>query len=213
LTPISFMRGRPPAETDRSGGFILTCVVLATLILLLCLTIFLTVRGGLSRQKPSPAAVLARIEAEPAAPAVAIAPAAAPAVSAPTPAAAPAQASPAPDPRARMLAALRAAKGVITLQVQDDPAAEARARRLTDIFQAAGWTVKQDSVFGAGPPLTGLSAALGDSAQDQAVRRAFADAGVKLGAPPSSGIIQTPEIFVGAAEAKPQKPVAKPAAR
>jgi pyruvate/2-oxoglutarate dehydrogenase complex dihydrolipoamide acyltransferase (E2) component len=218
LTPISFIRGRPagpdPDEADASGGFILACVVLAVLILLLCLTVFLTVRGGsLSRRGPGAVAVRARIEAEPSAPApqLAPAPAPAPAPSAPAPAPAPARAlapaysAPAPDRRARMLAALRSAKGVITLAVQDDPAAEASGRRLMNLFQDAGWTVRWNSVFGAGPPLRGLSAALGAGAQDAAVRRAFADAGVGLGPPPTSGIVQTPEIFVGAAEAKPTR--------
>jgi len=207
LTPISFIRGRPVvAEADGSSRFILACVVLATLILLLCLTVFLTVRGGgPNRPGPDPVAVRARVEAEPFAPA----PTAAPAASAPARLLAPAPASPATDRRARMLAALRSAKGEITLQVQDDPAAEALGRRLTDIFQAAGWTVKWNSVFGAGPPLRGLSAALGDGAQDAAVRQAFADAGIGLGPPPASGIVQTPEIFVGVAEAKP--PITSPA--
>jgi hypothetical protein len=204
LTPINFIRGRPPAEADRSGGFILACVVLATLILLLCLIVFFTLRGSGDRQGPGPAAARAHVEAESFAPASASAPATAPAAVPPRPAA-PAQGAPAVDRRARMLATLHSAKGAITLKVQDDPAAEATGRRLRDIFQAAGWTVRWNSTFGAGAPLTGLSAALGDSAQDEAVRRAFSEAGIRLGPPPASGMVQAPEIFVGAAAAEPQK--------
>ncbi len=99
-----------------------------------------------------------------------------------------------------MLAALRRAPhGVITLSVEDDASAQAYARQLADLFREAGWTVSLNSVFGAGAPMRGLTAALGSTSADEAVRAAFAAAAFNLGPPPSAaGIVETPELFVGA---------------
>lgn len=111
-------------------------------------------------------------------------------------------AAPAPvrvDKSVAMLAILRQAKGVITLQVEDDASARASGRDLASFFRAAGWTVNVNEVTSSGPLLYGLSAALGDTPQDDAIRAAFRGAGIRLGPPPRmSGIVQTPEIFVGA---------------
>lgn len=87
----------------------------------------------------------------------------------------------------------------MTLAVEDDAGAQAYGRQLSDLFHEAGWTVTWTAVFGSGPAATGLSAALGDTAQDYAVRDAFAAVGVKLGPRPATpGIVHTPELFVGA---------------
>ena len=100
--------------------------------------------------------------------------------------------------KARMLQALRRAPhGAIALSVEDDAGAQAYARQLAGLFREAGWTVSVSSVFGSGPPMRGLSAALGSSQSDQAVRDAFAAVKFPLGPPPRSGVIEPPELFVG----------------
>jgi hypothetical protein len=130
-----------------------------------------------------------------------------PAQAVPPPPAAPPPAAPAqPRPmtaavaRSRMLAALRQVPhGTVTLSVEDDPAAQAYAHKLADLFRGAGWTVEQTSVFGPGPTRHGLAAAFGVSPSDEAVREAFDAVGFQLDHPPAdAGVIRTPEIFVGA---------------
>jgi hypothetical protein len=91
----------------------------------------------------------------------------------------------------------RAPHGSITLSVEDDAGAQAYARQLAGLFREAGWTVSMSSVFGAGPPMRGLSAALGSGQSDQAVRDAFAAVKFPLGPSRASGVIETPELFVG----------------
>jgi hypothetical protein len=216
VTRISFtrdLRGPNEAEpVDPAGrkaslGFVVACTVLAVLALLLCVTVFFTVRDA-GKIRPLPrlgaAAVTVPVQ-EP--PAMAIAP---PSVTppaavqtrtaAPTPVAP--TAAPAPvrvDKSVAMLAILRRAKGVITLQIEDDSGARASGRDLASFFRAAGWTVNVNSVTSSGPPLVGLAAALGDTPQDDAIRQAFGGAGIRLAPPPrTAGIVQTPEIFVGA---------------
>jgi len=152
---------------------------------------------------PAPAPAAAPPPAPPATPAPATtAPVAA--SSPATPAAAPPPAKPAPSTpsvaeiKARMLQALRRAPhGAIALSVEDDAGAQAYARQLAGLFREAGWTVSVSSVFGSGPPMRGLSAALGSSQSDQAVRDAFAAVKFPLGPPPRSGVIEPPELFVG----------------
>jgi hypothetical protein len=99
-----------------------------------------------------------------------------------------------------MLQALRQAPGSVTLAVQDDAGAQAYARMLADLFREAGWRVEVRSVFGPGPPMTGLAAALGDGPSDMAIRRAFDHGGRPAFAPPppAAGVIQAPELFIGA---------------
>jgi hypothetical protein len=101
--------------------------------------------------------------------------------------------------KARMLAALRQVPhGTVTLSVEDDPGAQAYARKLADLFREAGWTVEENSVFGSGPPRHGMAAAFGVSPSDEAVREAFDAVGFQFESPPAdAGIIRTPEIFVG----------------
>jgi hypothetical protein len=132
-------------------------------------------------------------------------PAAQPVQAAPPPAAPPSAAPPGPRPltaavaRTRMLAALRQVPhGTVTLSVEDDPAAQAYAQKLAELFHAAGWSVEQTSVFGPGPTRHGLAAAFGVSPSDEAVREAFDAVGFQFEQPPSdAGVIRTPEIFVG----------------
>jgi hypothetical protein len=111
--------------------------------------------------------------------------------------------------KARMLAALRQVpQGAITLSVEDDPAAQAYGERLKAFFREAGWTVDEVSSFGSGPPRYGVSAALGASPADRAVRRAFGVIGFQfLEAPDDAGVTRTPELFVGIpASASPAPP-------
>ena len=72
----------------------------------------------------------------------------------------------------------------------------------------AGWTVDEVSSFGSGPPRYGVSAALGASPADRAVRRAFGVIGFQfLEAPDDAGVTRTPELFVGIpASASPAPP-------
>jgi hypothetical protein len=182
-------------EDKRFSPFAAACLALAGLAAVAAVLL------PLSRPKPSEA--LPPLSGTSLAAAPPVRPAA---LAAPPPAAAPRPAPPAvqpaarPDRKALFLAALRrAGPGAITLAVEDDAGAQAYGRQLARLFREAGWTVTWNAVFGAGPVGAGLSAALGDTAQDQAVREAFTAAGVRLG-PPSvaTGIVQTPELFVGA---------------
>jgi hypothetical protein len=218
VTRISFTRGLqgpvgvdpadPPPGRHASLGFVVACTALAVLSLLLCVTAFFTVRdAGKVRQPPRGATAVTVPIQEPPAMAVASPPpavAAVPIQTAPRAAPAPAgtTAAPAPvrvDKSVAMLAILRQAKGTITLQIEDDSSARASGRDLAAFFRAAGWTVNVNSVTSSGPLLYGLSAALGDTPQDDAIRQAFRGAGIRLGPPPlMPGIVQTPEIFVGA---------------
>lgn len=188
----------PARAEDRSfSGFAAACLVLAGLAALAAVLI------PLSRPKPSealpPLSGTSLAAPEPARPA---APVATPAPPRPVSRAAQPIAQPKAraDHKALFLAALRrSGPGVITLSVEDEAGAQAYGRQLADLFHEAGWTVTWTAVFGSGPPANGLSAALGDTAQDQAVRDAFAAAGVRLGpAPAAPGIVHTPELFVGA---------------
>jgi hypothetical protein len=127
--------------------------------------------------------------------------AAVPASPSPPPVPPPVPAGPQPAPlRARMLQALRQAPGSVTLAVEDDAAAQAYARMLADLFREAGWRVEVRSVFGAGPPMIGLAAALGQGPSDMAIRRAFDHGGPPAFAPPpeGAGVILPPELFIGA---------------
>ena len=104
---------------------------------------------------------------------------------------------PCPGDRAAVLVAPD--QRTLTTVCDVEAGAQAYGRQLSDLFREAGWTVTWNAVFGSGPAATGLSAALGDTAQDQAVRDAFTAAGVRLGPRPAApGIVQTPELFVGA---------------
>ena len=100
--------------------------------------------------------------------------------------------------KVRMLAALRQVPhGVITLAVEDDPVAQAYAKKLASLFEEAGWRVEETSVFGSGPPRRGLAAAFGVSPEGEAVREAFDTIGFQFQPPPRDSISRTPEIFVG----------------
>jgi hypothetical protein len=210
-------RTEPPPS--RAPVFLLACLGLAALLggLVFALAVRQPRTPSAARPKP-PAPLMATLVgvSEPSGavfypPAASPAPAAAPAPTpAPTPAPAPAPlppppvaaAPPPPSPaeiKARMLEVLRRAPhGAITLSVEDDAGAQVYARQLAALFREAGWTVSINSVFGAGEPMRGLSAALGSSPSDLAVGDAFASVGFPLGPPPSSaGVIETPELFVG----------------
>ena len=193
MTRISFTRGlkdeaeagpADPAGAQVSLGFVVACAALATLALALALTVFFTLRGLGKDHAPPPVPPLA--------------------VTVPIPAAAqaPTPATPAPaavDHSQAMIAALSRAKGVLTLEVENDPSAEASARDISQLFKLAGWTVTWNSTFGTAAPRVGLAAALGFTPQDDAIREAFGKAGIQMGPPPrSTGVVQTPEIFVGA---------------
>jgi hypothetical protein len=187
----------PPAADKRFSPLAGACLALAGLAAGAAVLI------PLNRPKPAdalpPLAGASRPLAEPvAASPSAPAPAPAPASRAAPPAIQPA---PGPDRQARFLAALRrSAPGAITLAVEDDAGAQAYGRQLAALFRAAGWTVTWNAVFGAAPPGQGLSAALGQTTADLAVRDAFGAAGIRLAPPPAAtGIVQTPELFVGAA--------------
>jgi hypothetical protein len=187
-----------PAEDRSFSGFAAVCLVLAGLAAVAAVLI------PLNRPKPSealpPLSGTSLTAPEPARPS---APVAQPA---PPPPIVSRAAQPVARPKARadhkalFLAALRrSGPGVMTLAVEDDAGAQAYGRQLSDLFHEAGWTVTWTAVFGSGPAATGLSAALGDTAQDYAVRDAFAAVGVKLGPRPATpGIVHTPELFVGA---------------
>ena len=222
MTRISFTRStedRPegdppqPSLSRMSLGFVVACSALAVLALALSLTVIATLRGLGKDHAPQPLpplAVTAPVQpitvtpvSSPAPPPSA--PLAVAAKSDPRPAAAPAVSPPAAPPAPdrtdyapAMIEVLSRAKGVITLQVENDPGAEASARDMTSLFRAAGWTVNWNSAFGTGPAMTGFAAALGSTPQDRAVREAFAIAHIPLGRPPANaGIVQPPEIFVG----------------
>lgn len=200
----------PPPPPRRAPVFLMVCVGLATL---LGLVVFVMAVRAPRPPAPARPAVpppligvsdppVEPVPAQTSPPPVQAKPAQAP----PIPAAEPAAVTPpfkaAPSPamvKARMLQALkRAPHATITLSVEDDAGAEAYGRKLADLFREAGWTVDVTSVFGSGPPTRGLSAALGDTDADDAVRDAFAAADFTLGsAPPSAGIVRTPELFVG----------------
>jgi hypothetical protein len=133
--------------------------------------------------------------------------AAAPQPASPTPTAAAPQTQDPAVGKARMLAALRQVPhGAITLSVEDDPQAQALGRKLAGLFREAGWTVDEVSVFGAGPPRRGVAVAFGGAPADEAVREAFDAVGFQFSPPPASGIVQTPEIFVGVPYAAKGKP-------
>jgi hypothetical protein len=99
-----------------------------------------------------------------------------------------------------MLAILRRSPGYVSVVVEQDGEAEAYAARLVDFFRTAGWRVDLREVSRSGPPLTGVWANLGGSPSDRAVHDAFAAIGAELPPPPpdADGILQTPEIHVGA---------------
>jgi len=216
-------RPPPPEEPIRGPGrapvMVLACFGAAALLAALVFAVALR-QHRLDAPAPLPALVGVEAAAPTAAPPKAVASAPAPAAepawimhkaaapqpaSQPAPPPAPGPTPPAPpqaqDPavgKARMLAALRQAPhGVITLSVEDDPQAQALARKLAGLFREAGWTVDEVSVFGSGPPRRGVSAAFGGAPADEAVRAAFDAVGFQFSPPPAAGIVQTPEIFVG----------------
>jgi len=210
LGPLNFT-GRAtaeagPAERPR-GGFVLACLALAAVALLASVIVY-----AARRAEPPAVAAIAPLQgvSAPAEPAPAPSPNTDPAPGpkpaavsrqAAAPRAAPARpAEPALTPaQARFVAALRAAPGVLTLKVEKDPEAEASARLLAALFRRAGWSVQSVETFGAGEPMRGFAAALGDSAEDEAVRQAFAGAGIRLPPPEgAAGVVRTPELYVGA---------------
>jgi len=187
----------PRPDETRSRFWRLIFPALATLVVLLGVILF---TWALFKPRPEDP-ILVGVAAP-----VASTPAPIEAKPAPPVAPAPQLAKPEPDtsrppkltPRQRFLAVLRRAPGQITLMVEDDPQAQAYGRELKGLFEQAGWTVDVSQAFGSGPPERGFAAALGSTSQDAAVRDAFAAAGLPLmGPPPSSGLIQTPELFVG----------------
>lgn len=209
MTRISFTRAlrdlgdaKPAAAPGRetSVALVVACTALAALALALCAAVIFTVGGSGRGAAPRlGAAVTVPVQEPPAMPAL---PPPQPAVAVQTRPPAATTAAPAParvDKSVAMLAILRRARGVITLQVEDDAGARASGRDLEAFFHAAGWTVNVNSVTSSGPPRVGLAAALGDTPQDDAIRQAFGGAGIRLAPPPrAAGIVQTPEIFVGA---------------
>lgn len=196
----------PPRDPGRAPVMVLACFAIAAL--LAGLVFFVALR---QHKAAAPAAAPPLVGADRATLTPAPVKAAAPEPawiehkSAPQPAAAPApqvQARPVDREalaKARMLAALRQIPhGAITLSVEDDPVAQAYGERLKALFHEAGWTVDEVSSFGSGPPRYGVSAALGDSPADGAVRQAFGVIGFQFLAPPAdAGVTRTPELFVG----------------
>lgn len=186
-----------PVEDKRLSPFAAACLALAGLAAVAAVLL------PLNRQRPAdalpPLSGTSLTAVQPVPPPAPAATSALPPAVAPRPAQ-PVVQPPARDRKALFLVALRrSGPGAITLAVEDDAGAQAYGRQLSGLFREAGWTVTWNAVFGAGPVGVGLSAALGDTAQDQAVRDAFAAAGVALGPPPAApGIVQTPELFVGA---------------
>lgn len=198
-------RARPDLPTPRRGApvFLLTCLGLAALLCGLVFVMAVRPQGPYAAAKPALAPAEAPLigRSEPALPAPAPTASTPDSKSAPVAVArppAPPKAPTADAVRARMLAVLRRAPGgAITLSVEDDAAAQSYARSLTALFREAGWTVTLNAVSESGPPVHGLSAALGAGPADQAVREAFAAAGFELRPAANPGMVQPPELFVG----------------
>ncbi len=187
---------RPPVR-NRTPVFILGCFGAAALLAGLVFAVALRQHGA---ETTNPAPPLTGVAvATPQAQAAPVAP------SQPAPVQQAAAPSPPPaakvdGPRERMLAILRRSPGYVSLVVEQDGEAEAYANQLAHFFHDAGWRVDLRQISRSGPPLTGVWANLGGSPSDQAIHDAFAAIGAQLPPPPpdAGGIMQTPEIHVGA---------------
>jgi hypothetical protein len=101
------------------------------------------------------------------------------------------------DQRGRMIAVLIRHQGDVTVMSGIGSEAERYAAEVRTVFSAAGWKVESGVVVAPKMPLAPLSLVLGTSGQDQAVRKAFQEAGVNVSSRPRSPMDRPTTIYVG----------------